>query len=52
MLALALCAAFVISDELLMVYDLEASHLRLLVAQLVSLLFLEIATPQRISKFT
>ena len=39
---LALCAAFVIADEILISYDLEAAHLRLFSSQLVSLMFLEL----------
>ena len=40
---LALWSAFVLADELFIAYDLEASHLRLFIAQLVSLLFLELS---------
>ena len=39
---LALCAAFAIADEILICYDLEASHIRLFTSQLVSLMFLEL----------
>lgn len=39
---LALMTAFVITDEVCIVYDLEASHLRLFIAMLVSLLFIEL----------
>lgn len=35
---LALWAAFVLADELFLVYGVEATHLRLLIAQLVTLL--------------
>lgn len=38
---LALMAAFVIIDEVCIVYDLEASHLRLLIALLASLLYID-----------
>jgi hypothetical protein len=36
--ALALWSAFAIADEVFIAYDVEATHLRLFVAQLVSLL--------------
>lgn len=39
---LGLWAAFIIADEIFIVYDVEATHFRLLIAQLVSLLFLEL----------
>jgi hypothetical protein len=39
---LALWAAFALVDEFFIVYDLEASHLRLFIAQLLSLAFLEL----------
>ena len=35
---IALWAGFVLADEVLVAYDVEATHLRLLVAQLVSFL--------------
>lgn len=44
---LALMAAFVITDEICIVYDLEAAHLRLLVAMLISLLFVEFVPDAR-----
>jgi hypothetical protein len=44
---LALMAAFVITDEVCIVYDLEASHLRLFIAMLVSLLFIELVPEGR-----
>jgi hypothetical protein len=44
---LALMAAFVITDEVCIVYDLEASHLRLFMAMLVSLLFIDLVPDER-----
>lgn len=44
---LALMAAFVITDEVCIVYDLEASHLRLFMAMLVSVLFIELVPDER-----
>ncbi|HEY4259508.1 MAG TPA: hypothetical protein VGM98_05095 [Schlesneria sp.] len=44
---LALMAAFVMTDEVCIVYDLEASHLRLFMAMLVSLLFIELVPDER-----
>jgi hypothetical protein len=44
---LALMTAFVITDEVCIVYGLEASHLRLFVAMLVSLLFIELVPEER-----
>lgn len=43
-IGLGLWAAFILSDEVLIAYDVEATHLRLFVAQLVSLLFLELVS--------
>jgi hypothetical protein len=39
---LALWATFLITDEFFIAYEVEATHFRLMVAQLVSLLFLEL----------
>ena len=47
---LALMGAFVITDEICIVYDLEASHLRLFVAMLVSLLFIKLVPDERCSE--
>ncbi len=44
---LALMAAFVITDEVCIVYDLEVSHLRLFIAMLMSLLFIELVPDER-----
>lgn len=44
---LALMAAFVITDEICIAYDLEAPHLRLLIAMLISLLFIELVPDDR-----
>jgi len=40
--SLALWGAFVLADEFLIAYSLEAPHLRLFIAQLLSLLYLEL----------
>ena len=39
--AIALWAAFLLADEILIVYDVEATHFRLFIAQLLSLMYVD-----------